>query len=227
MEFTPFPKVPRLSREVIITEKIDGTNASVHIQEVPSLATEENAQRQIVPGLNRVLYEESIFFVQAASRKRFITPDDDNFGFAAWVRDNAEELVKLGAGSHFGEWWGRGVQRGYELDEKRFSLFNTGRWADQHVGGNDMSDGREYTPECCRVVPILWRGMFDELGTPAYSNGGSCVIPNKLQRMMTDLYVKGSTAAPGYRNPEGIMIYHTAANQMFKKTFEGDEGGKG
>lgn len=32
-EFKPFPKMPRLSRECIITEKIDGTNASILITE--------------------------------------------------------------------------------------------------------------------------------------------------------------------------------------------------
>jgi hypothetical protein len=31
MEFTEFPKMARLSRDVIITEKIDGTNAQVFI----------------------------------------------------------------------------------------------------------------------------------------------------------------------------------------------------
>ena len=33
MEFVEFPKIPRVSRECIITEKIDGTNASVWIGE--------------------------------------------------------------------------------------------------------------------------------------------------------------------------------------------------
>jgi hypothetical protein len=32
MDFVGFPKVPRLSREVVVTEKIDGTNASVLIE---------------------------------------------------------------------------------------------------------------------------------------------------------------------------------------------------
>jgi hypothetical protein len=31
MNFTPFPKIARLSREVIVTEKIDGTNAQVFV----------------------------------------------------------------------------------------------------------------------------------------------------------------------------------------------------
>ncbi|KKK97207.1 hypothetical protein LCGC14_2655100, partial [marine sediment metagenome] len=32
-----------------------------------------------------------------------------------------------------------------------------------------------------------------------------------------------SLAAPGFKEPEGIIIYHIAANQMFKKTFDHDE----
>jgi len=31
MEFTEFPKIARLSREVIVTEKIDGTNGCIYI----------------------------------------------------------------------------------------------------------------------------------------------------------------------------------------------------
>ena len=37
----------------------------------------------------------------------------------------------------------------------------------------------------------------------------------------------GSLAAPGFMKPEGVVIYHTAANIMFKKTFKNDEKGKG
>ena len=32
-EFVPFPKIARLHREVVISEKIDGTNASVTVLE--------------------------------------------------------------------------------------------------------------------------------------------------------------------------------------------------
>lgn len=31
IEFKAWPKIPRLFRDVIITEKIDGTNAAIHI----------------------------------------------------------------------------------------------------------------------------------------------------------------------------------------------------
>src|SRR5690242_770744 len=60
--FQAWPKIPRLFRRFIITEKIDGTNAAV-------VVTEDGE-------------------VLAQSRTRFITPDSDNFGFAAWVKEH-------------------------------------------------------------------------------------------------------------------------------------------
>src|ERR1700743_312939 len=106
MEFEAFGKIPRLTREIVITEKIDGTNAQVYIYR------DKNGDLQM----------------RAGSRTRWITPEDDNFGFARWVHENKEHLLKLGKGQHFGEWWGLGIQRCYNLREKRFSLFNTLRW---------------------------------------------------------------------------------------------------
>lgn len=106
-DFKPFPKIARLSREAIITEKLDGTNAQVFIGE-----------------------DGEMLF---GSRSRWITPEDDNFGFARWATGNREDLLKLGPGQHFGEWWGAGIQRRYGLTEKRFSLFNVSRWSDPDV----------------------------------------------------------------------------------------------
>lgn len=102
--FKSWPKIPRLENEVYhITEKIDGTNACIIIK-----ATDQGC-----------------FNIYAQSRTRLITPEDDNFGFAKWVQENAEQLIKdLGVGYHFGEWWGQGINRGYGLDHRRFSLFN-------------------------------------------------------------------------------------------------------
>lgn len=171
IEFREFPKMARLSREICITEKIDGTNAAVVITEDGQIA--------------------------AQSRSRLITPEDDNYGFAAWVRDNAGELMKLGPGHHFGEWWGMGIQRKYGMTERRFSLFNVIRWA---------SD--ELRPACCHVVPTLYIGQFDEYA---------------VSIALDDLKTYGSKCAPGFMRPEGIVIYHTAANIYFKKTLEKDE----
>lgn len=33
--------------------------------------------------------------------------------------------------------------------------------------------------------------------------------------------------SPGFKKPEGVVIFHAQANVMFKKTIEGDEAGKG
>jgi hypothetical protein len=173
-EFVPYPKIARFSREVIVTEKIDGTNAQI-------LITPEGE-------------------VHTGSRNQW---SDDHFGFALWVERNKTELLKLGPGRHFGEWWGSGIQRGYGLQngEKRFSLFNVDRWH------NDV-----LRPACCSVVPILWRGLFDDL---------------PLGAILGDLRRKGSYASPGFMRPEGIIIYHVAANLGFKKTLEKDEEPKG
>lgn len=220
-EFVPFPKVPRLSREVIITEKLDGTNASVTIEDIGV----EGARNTYSGDPTAFVYfGDREFVIYAGSRKRFITPGKgtDNFGFAAWVRDNAQELVKLGPGTHYGEWWGKGIQRGYGLDEKRFSLFNVSRWADTHAVGRYFGEPSEvskmqWAPDCCHVVPLISQGVLGK----TFLSGLEVVAD-----AMTLLDGQGSYAAPGFMNPEGIMIYHTAARQYFKKTFENDAAGK-
>lgn len=174
IDFIPFGKIPRLRRDCIITEKIDGTNASVWISN-----------------------EGEVF---AASRTRWITPEDDNFGFARWVSEHQDDLKLLGPGQHFGEWWGQGIQRRYGLTEKRFSLFNTGRWTPDTI------------PACVSIVPVLAKHTFSEQ-----------VVEQALHRLRTD----GSVAAPGFMNPEGIVVYLAASRSMFKVTLEGDEKPKG
>lgn len=174
-DFTPLPKIARLTRDCIITEKIDGTNAQIIVSDDVLNPT-----------------------VRAASRTRYITPDKDNFGFARWVEEHAEELRALGPGKHYGEWWGLGIQRGYGLTEKRFSLFNVHRWATER-------------PACCGIVPTLYTGPFDT----AFVNS-----------TLTLLGALGSQAAPGFMKPEGIVIFHTASSAMFKKTLEKDEAPK-
>ena len=137
MKFVEFPKMARFSREVIITEKIDGTNASVIINPV---ALSDN-----------VIAVKDGFSMRVGSRTRWIKPGDDNMGFAKWCLENSDDLFTLGEGRHFGEWWGSGIQRNYGLPkgEKRFSLFNVSRW-----------DG-ELRPKCCHVVPTLWKGIIN------------------------------------------------------------------
>lgn len=189
MEFIKFPKMARLSREVIVTEKIDGTNACIAIDE---------------HGVMRV-----------GSRTRWITPENDNYGFARWAYAHQDELMTLGCGRHFGEWWGNGIQRGYGLKEKRFSLFNVSRWAlfgsepeEMDTGNPNIIEHQHVLPECVGLVPVLYRGIFNT---------------EKIDAVLNDLALNGSSAAPGFMRPEGVVVFHVAGNVGFKKTIEKDE----
>ena len=215
--FVPFPKVPRLSRECVITEKIDGTNASIHIKQV-----HDCDDLDALPPEAFVFDTDSgTLAMVAASRKRYIgvgslpgEKNPDNQGFAAWVYENRDDLLGLGEGSHFGEWWGQGIQRGYGLKEKRFSLFNTGRWTGQYSTPNltrlDGKHERERAPNCCDIVPVLTTGLFREI---------------IWEEALNSLKISGSFAA-SFDNPEGIMIFHVAAQSFFKKTIKNDAAPK-
>lgn len=194
--FEEFPKIARLSRACVVTEKIDGTNAQIHIE--PEI--EDGYLERL--GIRHAKQIGEHFFA-VGSRTRYITPDDDNHGFARWAYEHADELIAgLGVGRHYGEWWGSGIQRGYGLSkgEKRFSLFNTARWSDP-----------AWRPACCHVVPVLYSGEFS---TP------------QAEASLGTLRMVGSSAAPGFMKPEGIVIWHEAARQLFKKTLEKDAEGK-
>jgi hypothetical protein len=214
-EFQGFPKLARLNREVWLTEKIDGTNAQVKILKPDVDVSNFSGYVANVDG----------HMLWAGSRTRWVTPEQDNHGWAKWVRDNAEELVKLGPGSHFGEWWGSGINRGYGLQkgEKRFSLFNTLRWSPpgQPVfqSGERWDDKTKVmtpiftqeAPACCEVVPVLWRGPFST---------------ERVKWVLAALKEYGSQASPNFMNPEGVVVFHTAANSAFKVTIKGDESPK-
>lgn len=176
-KFPEFAKIARISRDCTVTEKIDGTNGLIAIGE-----------------------DESF---RVGSRTRWIVPDNDNFGFAAWAYEHRDELLTLGPGNHYGEWWGSGIQRGYGLQEgeKRFSLFNTDRWGDAAL-----------RPACCGVVPTLYVGTFDT---------------HEVDLCVSHLSTLGSHAAPGFMKPEGVIVWHHAASTYFKKTCERDTEWKG
>lgn len=180
MIFTPFPKIPRWSKaqHFIVTEKIDGTNAQICIN------------------------EECTEF-QCGSRNRWITPDDDNYGFAGWAHRNKEALLQLGKGQHFGEWYGNGIQRGYGRTDKRFILFNTLRW------GTDEQQERLKEIGIVDVVPVLHTGALDD---------------EKIAEIMDSLILGGSRVMP-FMNPEGIIIYQPATRSLYKKTFEDEHKG--
>ena len=182
IEFRPFPKIARLRREMIVTEKIDGTNAQVTVLEDGT--------------------------VLAGSRNRWITPEADNHGFARWVKEHEDELREgLGIGTHFGEWWGKGIQRGYGLTEKRFSLFDVSRWS--RVGEATLPGAVE-VPSCCHVVPVLIVDTF--------STGVAEAVLRELRKY-------GSVASLGFMDVEGVVVFHAHSRTLFKLTV--DDGHKG
>lgn len=174
MEFESFRSIEILESPVVITEKIDGTNAQIVIGEDGS--------------------------IRAGSRNRWITPEDDNYGFAKWVEDNSSYLREtLGVGRHFGEWYGAGINAKYGLKEKRLALFNTHRWNKELIQHPSID-----------VVPILYNGLYK---------------PTIVGEVMSDLAQNGSKLVPGFMFPEGIVILFLRNNALFKNVFHREDVG--
>jgi hypothetical protein len=196
--FEPFPKLTRFSHDWTISEKIDGSNAQINI--VPEDTMSPNIKYG--PAVAVLMHENVVYSVFAGSRNRLLdtSKTGDHAGFARFVADNARGFVEtLGAGRHFGEWYGAGIQRNYGLTEKRFALFNP-RWRGVEL------------PDRVDVVPVLFEGYLSHAG----------VFDNAL----IDLSLAGSKLVPGFMNPEGIVMYHGPSKTLFKRTFDYDEQGK-
>ena len=171
MEFKPYGKTKRYSsgeNRITITEKINGTNGCIVIDK----------------DLN----------ITVGSRKRIITPERDNYGFAGWVERNKEEIVKLGPGVYYGEWWGTKIQGNpYNADEKHFSIFNT------YIPSDTL-------PDCIKQVPILYEGAYsDEI----------------VKKVFNDLWNTQSTLGG---EPEGIVIDFHMARAKRKMTYKNSRG---
>jgi hypothetical protein len=182
-----------------VTEKIDGSNSCIRIRPYDPVNMDDS---QALPGVYSI--GEDLYSIWAQSRSRFLQPtkQSDNFGFARWVSENAEELVKiLGPGDHYGEWWGSGIQRGYGLKEKRFSLFNAPRWYEVLHPTEALS-----TVPNLYIVPTLFAGSFYDLDLPA---------------LRDDLTKHGSKAMLGWK-AEGMVVYLRELNASYKVLLEGD-----
>lgn len=179
--FKAWPKILRLENEVYhITEKIDGTNACIIIK--------EGTLPEDLTTINRLWVNNKLYSIWAQSRTQLITPEEDNFGFAKWVQENAEQLITdLGEGYHYGEWWGQGINRGYGLDHRRFSLFNPTKHSDI----------------CYHVPHIVTVENYRELQD---------WINVECERLVEE----GSLASPGYMRPEGLVVYAEKAKTYWK-----------
>lgn len=222
MDHVAFPKIPRLIRECVVTEKLDGSNMCIHIGHKPftvgetlflrgepveylGAISEDSAMVKKVV-LDGIIEEDEVKLSMLTSRtvdpdqfligsrNRWIDVKMDHYNFAKWCQDHKDELLGLGVGTHYGEWWGQGIQKRYKTVGKTFSLFNTSRW------GVDR-------PACCSVVPVLYQGLFNTV---------------EIDTCVSLLRHHGSVACPG-SPAEGIIVYHVAANQYFKQTLVKDE----
>ena len=171
LEFQPWPKIGRVSPfSVVISEKLDGTNGCIVIRDGKLLAVQ--------------------------SRKRFIVEGDDNYGFAKWVNENLEDILKLGDGHHYGEWAGEGIQKNpHSMVGKKFFLFNTARW-------NPDNPNR---PDCCDVVPVLYEGTLEPE-----------TIPNVMDQLLKD--------SPAPMRPEGVVCFYKSFKMYTKHTFNSPNG---
>lgn len=185
--FTAFPKIPRLHGACIITEKIDGTNACIEF------ARGEGVYIMAACSRNRRLVT---IHWRSEEKPEVTWHAGDNYGFGAWVVENFLQLRGLGYGRHFGEWWGKGIQRGYGLEERRFSNFR-----ESNPCGGLVS-----------TVPLL--------------NVLAGFHTFDLEMAMERLRVNGSLAAPGFMDPEGIVVFHERSGQLFKLTYEAGPKGQ-
>lgn len=193
MDFVTWGKIPRFNRDWEITEKIDGTNGVLYWSDKHDGRFDTSS----------VLAARDDMYLYAGSRNRWLRPESDNFGFARWAQDNADDLYSLGPGRHYGEWYGQGIQRGYGLNEKRFALFDTSKW-------RNLMDPR--IPKGVDVVPVVTLCT----GT---------ILQDIIRVVINDLKRDGSLMVPGAK-PEGIVIRHLQNGARFKVLCEGDEVSK-
>lgn len=194
-------------RDIVVTEKVDGTNSAVIIEEIdPELPYEGEEWTLCV-----IERDEGTFAVAAQSRNRLLTPGKttDNYGFAAFVQQNAEELFDLlGPGRHFGEWWGKGINKRYVSAMegiKGFALFNVARHKVLHHWLT--FDDQQVLVE---PVHVLYEGPFSE---------------QKIRDTLNVLKERGSWMSP-FDSAEGIVVFHTQSRQTYKVTLDNQDAGK-
>lgn len=200
-EFIPYPSIKRGLDFgwMVITEKVDGTNAMFIIENKQIVLIGSHKEPKKMVNDPRWVKQ----FENAPDKERLLAeePRKTHYGFAGWIEDHKEELcAKLNDGTYYGEWYGPGINknRDYNLTEKRFAFFQAHKWTDPRrprVSGSD-------------VVPILYIGS---------------ISTEACERAMEKLAKEGSQIAPGFMNPEGVVIEIPGLHLMRKYTFAGNK----
>jgi len=129
MDFQSFAEIENVSSiQFSITQKLHGTNACVFIFQTQGGSLD----------------------LKCGSRTRWVTPGDDNYGFATFVYQHKDEFIaKLGEGRHYGEWVGPQIGSSEGLTEKTLVLFAWWRFTNKLL------------PPRTRLVPVLYNGPVD------------------------------------------------------------------
>lgn len=169
-----YSKIPYFdSIGMSITQKLHGTNVCVYVYEK----------------------EPDVIDLICGCRSRWISPENDHYGFAKFVLNNKQEFIdKLGIGRHFGEWVGKGINSGEGLSDRRFFLFNWEQWAEKPL------------PPSTFAVPVLYNGILSV---------------DAVNESMNNLKRNGSYVVKGYMKPEGIVI--NIGGHLYKNTFDNNE----
>lgn len=171
-DFFKYPKIPRYENQLFtISEKIDGSNGLVHI-------------------------DKDTGHISAGCRTRWLVNDGskswDNQGFGQWVLDHSSELKALGSGYHYGEWYGKSINRNYGLPSQKFMLFHSERYEDIEL------------PLCVELETIIH----------------SDIMPDDLDMYKTYyskvMVANGSYHVPDFKQPEGLVIRNQLTNGLMK-----------
>lgn len=186
-DFKGYPKTPRLEQETVtISEKVDGTNGVLYIHK-PHLCDVTNGI-ELSP------------YVLAGSRSKWLQDEGkkswDNHGFGAWVAEHASELHNLPAGFHYGEWYGKGINHGYGMTDRKFMLFNRKRY-----------ERLEDLPKCVELETII----EDEV--PVYE------LLSVIDRIKNEVSVKGSYHVPGQAMVEGLIMRFRLSAKVYKEVW--------
>lgn len=199
--FEKYPKIGRLKGAgMTITEKIDGTNAQIVISNEIIIGV-GSRKRAILPNVDVMRDEAGRTIRDSLGMPLRPKQVRDNFGFAAWVRDNAAGLVEfLGEGTHYGEWAGPGIQKNpLGLEARRFFVFNTHRNPPEKFAAlGDLVEGLD-------AVPVVFEGQFNL----------DMIDLIHQQLLESGSHVEGA-AFPNI--PEGIVI--SVFGSKFKRTLD-------
>lgn len=177
------PELLKTTGKAVVTEKVHGFNARFGRTSDGAFWT---------GGRNNVAYSAADAEALSAA---IIDKQAVMQGFTAWAIEQ-EVLVAPGT-TYFGEWAGKGVQKGIDYGEKQFYLF--GMSIDENGFRALVETMFAAQALGCMHVPVIWEGPMEEL----------------TMEMLTKWRTKSSALAPADL-AEGIVI---TANPMLQDEY--------